>query len=1063
MLGTFELLVDGTPRPPRRWFGRKPLLLVKALALQPHHRIHCDELQELLWPGASPRAARNTLYKTLHLARRGLEPGLSPREPSRFLRLDGERLMLGPDAATRVDVDEFERLAGEGLAGADTLALERARALYRGDLLIDDPYESWFLGRRTALKLLFRDVLFSLATAYRERGACETAVERIRQHLAAEPWDEDAHRLLMRLYLDLGYPTRAERQYEVCRDAMRAGLDAEPGESTRRLVDLARGVRPAPPLETRPPAAADPATPPSAPAENPGGTRFVGRRREVGEILDLLATRRLVTLTGVGGIGKTRLAAEVARLSGRPVISVDFGDLTTPGQVPSTVARAFGLPEVRAAEATRAVGEALARHSGLVVLNECEHVLGACAELLVALCGDDGGESCFLVTSRQALGLSFEAVWTVGPLSLPAAGYEPTPTVVLAADAVELFADRARQAAPQFRVTAKNASLVSEICRVLEGIPLAIELAAAVVRTTPLRAVLATLRQKQALRRGSLDRPERHATMAATLDWSYVLLSEAERLVFRRLSVLVDGWSAGAAESVCAGGGVTTDEVEALVARLVDKSLVTLDAAGTPQRHRMLDVVRRYAAAKLAAVGEAPDAVERHSEFYLGLAERAERALFGVDSHEWAATLEAEYANIRASLGHLSEVGAPDERLARLCVALGPFWALCGRTREGGEWVLRALGAGADTHAPSGAWLLVRAGQLLCLTGDLEEAARYCALGHDTLRTLGDARGASRALSALAAVEIRRGCATRAEALLAEALVCARDAESAVDVALVLLELGIAVTARGALDEARDRYAECRVVARSAGALGLAAVAESNLGSIACARGDYERAEGLYLATLPWFREAGDRVNTALSLANIAATHSARSDFETAERLLAEALAISDEADDACVRAELFRRKGEMCLYQGQTDSAREHFATSAHVATSHGLALSKANADVGLAHVACAAADPDRALALAAGAVRFHFEHNDDDALARALDALACAEAPRDPQRALFIAASAVRLRARSGVVLAPPAAALIERCLAGAARVRRGGGRDVEPAGDGASSLDALMDDYT
>ncbi len=1043
MLGAFELIVDGTPRRPRKGLGRKPLLLVKALALQPHHRIHCDELQEMLWPGASPRAARNTLYKTLHLARRSLEPRLLPREPSRFLHLDGERLMLGPAGAARVDVDEFERLAGEGLGGADPIALERARALYRGDLLIDEPYEGWFLGRRTALKLLFRDVLFSLATAYRARGAYETAVERIRQHLASEPWDEDAHRLVMQLYLDLGYPTHSERQFEVCREAMRMGLDAEPGDSTRRLLDLARGVEEPALVETRFQETPEPATrrpgPQSAPAETAVGTRFVGRRREVGEILDLLATRRLVTLTGVGGIGKTRLAAEVARRAGGRVVSVDLGDLTTPGQVPTTVARAFGLPEVRAADATRAVGEALARHPCLVVLNECEHVLGACADMLFALCGEDSGESRFLVTSRQALGLSFEAVWTVGPLSLPAAGDDPSPTVALAAESVELFADRARQSAPQFRVTAKNALLVSDICRVLEGIPLAIELAAAVVRTTTLRAVLATLRQKPTLRRASHDRPERHATMAATLDWSYVLLAESERVVFRRLSVFVDGWSPDAAESVCAGGSVAADEVETLVARLVDKSLVTLEVSGAQQRHRMLDVVRRYAASKLAAVGETADAVERHAESYLDLAERAERALGGVDSHEWAATLEAEYANIRSALGYLSDAAGPDERLARLCVALGPYWALCGRTREGGEWVLRALGAGADERSVPRAWLLVRAGQLLGLTGELEEAARYSTLAHEALRTLGDTCGASRALSALAAVEIRRGRATLAETVLAEALVCARDAGSAVDVAVVLNELAIAVSARGALDEARALYDECRTVARSAGALGLAAVAESNLGSIACARGDYERAEGLYLAALPWFREAGDRVNTALSLANIATTYSGRSDFETAERMLAEALAISDETDDACVRAELYRQKGEICLYQGRADLAGEHFATAAHIAISNGLALSKADADVGLAHVACAAADSDRARALADGAVRFHFENDNDDALARALDALACAEALRDPARALFTAASAVRLRARSGVVLAPPAAAMIERCLSGAARVRR------------------------
>ena len=427
-------------------------------------------------------------------------------------------------------------------------------------------------------------------------------------------------------------------------------------------------------------------------------TTFVGREAEIGEVRQLLADNRLVTLTGAGGAGKTRLAVEIAaRIApefGDGVWYVDLAPITHPAVVPVTVARALGLPDQPGRSTMDTLLRFVRDRQLLIVLDNCEHLLDASAELVVALLAGAPGLT-VLATSREPIGVTGEATWRVPSLSVADA-------------AIELFADRARLAQTGFTISSDNAAAVAEICGRLDGMPLAIELAAARVRALSLAEILEGLHDRfRLLTGGARTAVRRQQTLRASVDWSHALLSEPERVLFRRLAVFLAGFDLDAAQAVAGGGDVERYQVLDQLTLLVDKSLVVAENASGRTRYRLLETVRQYALEKLAESGEADAVRSRHRDHYTAMAALLD-APARTDYERRVEQAEEEMDNLRAAFVWSLETGDVGRSL-ELATSLQPLWFTRGRIREGLAWFDAAL-TGGDATSSRGGGRSARAG-----------------------------------------------------------------------------------------------------------------------------------------------------------------------------------------------------------------------------------------------------------------------------------------------------------------------------------------------------------------
>lgn len=456
-------------------------------------------------------------------------------------------------------------------------------------------------------------------------------------------------------------------------------------------------------------------------------TSFIGREREITEVKRVLGGTRLVTLTGSGGAGKTRLALQVAAdvVEAYPngIWLAEFAPIADPTLVPKIVASALNVPEQPGHNMTETLTDSLRRKTLLLVLDNCEHLLTDCAELTTALL-----RACpqvrILTTSREALGVPGETLWRVPSLSLPDAGQVPTVEDMVQCEAVRLFVDRAVATAPEFAITPKNASAIARICQRLDGIPLAIELAAARVKVLAVDQIAARLDDRfRLLTGGSRIAVPRQQTLRATMDWSYGLLLEKERAVFRQLSVFAGGWALEAAEAVCVGKRIKKHAVLDLLAELVEKSLVEMETQDGEARYRFLETIRQYSWEKLVESKEAAAVRTRHRDWYLALAERAESELHGPQQGVWLERLESEHDNLRAALRWSKTEEGGAEAWLRLAGALHWFWNIRGHASEGRDWLEGALSTKRDTSASVRARALCGAGILAWRQGDINRAS----------------------------------------------------------------------------------------------------------------------------------------------------------------------------------------------------------------------------------------------------------------------------------------------------------------------------------------------------
>lgn len=852
LLGGFRVTVGSRVIKEDAWRLRKAAALIKLLALEPNHRLHKEQAMDLLWPRLGLRAAANNLHRTLYSARRALEPRV-PAADSRHLRLRDEWLGLCPGESLWVDAGVFEETAARARRLHDPAAYRAAADLYAGELLPADRYEAWAEDRREGLRQQYLSLLVELGRLCEERGELGEGIEALGRATEEQPTHEGAHAGLMRLYARSGRRDEALRQYERLQKDLWRGEARGPDAASRRLREEILADRYPPP---RPPG--------GRPGRDAGGDRednlpvprtsFVGRDRELVGLKRALAMTRLLTLTGAGGCGKTRLALEAAGdlVGAYPdgVWLVELAKFSDPALVPRRVAETLKVREQPGRPLAATLADSLRAKDLLLVMDNCEHLIDACAHLADTLL-----EGCtrlrILATSREALNVTGEVNWRVRPLPIPGPGSSPTVEELSMNESVRLFLDRARSRLPDFGLTPHNARAVATICRELDGIPLAIELSTARMGALAVEQVAERLEDSLKLLTGGTRTAEpRQRTLRATLDWSHELLSGPERTLFRRLSVFAGGWTLGAAEAVGAGGDIGEGDVLDVLSRLVDKSLVLAEGGAgvsraTPPRYTMLEPVRQYGEERLAASAEAEAVRRRHASWFFGLAQEVEPWLRGARREVWLERLEGEYGNLRAALAWALERGEVDLGLW-FGGALGEFWYMGGNLGEGRRWLEAALANSADAPpTPARIEALLRAGWIAWEQGDYAGSAALSGEGLALAQESGDEAGAVAALSSLGWVALLQIDLGRASALAEEALALGRALGDTGGVARALLVLGLAAVVRQDPEQATALHEESLALSRRAGD-SLATALSLGMGALAAlGRGDHRLAEAL--------------------------------------------------------------------------------------------------------------------------------------------------------------------------------------------------------------------------
>jgi predicted ATPase/DNA-binding SARP family transcriptional activator len=853
LLGPFEVESDGRDLTPAR---RKQRLLLGALVLQANRVAATDDLIEVLWGSAPPATARKALHGHVSALRKRLGPETIETRPPGYVL----HAAVGSIDARRLEA-LLEAARGETNARARGELLRSALALFRGEPLADFRYEPLARDEAARLEELRLGALADRIETDLELGRHGSLIPELEVLAAEHPHDERLRRALMLALYRAGRQAEALERYAEGRRRLVEDLGIEPSPALKELERQILNHDPA----LQPLGAARTAQTALTRLPRPA-TVLVGRQRELVDIGRLVERGRLLTLTGTAGTGKTRLAvaaaAELADRFAGGALFVGLAPIADAELVLPVVAQALGVREIGGQPLWEGLTAALVDADDvLLVLDNCEHVLDAApvlAELLAV-----APTLTVLATSREALHLAGERVYLVPPLA--------------AEEAVRLFAERAEAVKPAFRLTEANRTVLAEICERLDRLPLAIELAAARVILFPPQALLARLDQRLHLLTGAgRDRPERHQTLRAAIDWSHQLLTETERALFARLSVFAGGSTPEAAEAVCDGD---IDVIGAL-ASLIDKSLVQLEGTEERPRFTMLETIREYAQERLADRGtKESDAVrERHVMWMTELAERAEAELRGPDQAVWLERLHAELDNFRAAFD--STVARGDAELAlRLGAALLEFWMVRADWNDGLKWIGRALALPGAAKAPVRTKALRAAAELADALSDYPTATAYYEESLALARALRDERGIAEALFGLSFEAERVGDHRRARPLMEESVAIMR------------------------------RLGDEPSLARS-------------LGGLAWLENDFRRSRELWSKTLAIRRRLANRESVGWTLIQVGFSAQGEGDYPAARVAYEEALSIARELDYKRMIARSLTQLGDVALLEGHTTEA---------------------------------------------------------------------------------------------------------------------------------------------
>jgi predicted ATPase/DNA-binding SARP family transcriptional activator len=940
LLGGFEVTVGDRRVAADAWRLRKAKTLVKLLALAGGHRLHRDALVAVLWPERDAASATNNLHQVLYVARRVLG-GAS----GALCCLRDDVVWLSEGAMPWLDTEAFDAARRRARQTRDPQDYRAAAELYRGDLLPEDRFEDWAEGPREAFRERHLGLLVEYAEVLSERSEHTQVLDVASAVTTVDPFHEGAHRTLMTALAATGRRYEALAAFDRLREALAEEYAADPEPATRRLYRdlLTADDAPADATAVAVSAQRDAIQTLSAtPARSMNALRldqtsFVGRRRELAQIVHALGRTRLLTLTGPGGAGKTRLAYEAAaRLaSSYPdgIHVVELGSLSRPELVSHTVASVLDVPLPETGTAEVALARQLAERRLLLVLDNCEHLLDACARLAAALlyaCPD----VVVLATSREPLRVGGEVTWRTPSLALPDLRDLPSLDRLAELESVRLFVERARDVAPGFVLDATTAPAVAEICVRLDGMPLALELAAA--RTSALAPAQLASRLDDALHvlgRGSRSAVTRQQTLHATLAWSHNLLDEQERVLFRRLAVFAGSMSLEAVEQVCGGDGL---DVVDLLSRLVDKSLVQADHAEGTARYRLLETIRQFADQRLGDAGERAARVRAHRDWYVAFAAAhdPERAVGVVN--DTPQVLDVEHDNVRAALS--SGLAEDPAQALQLAVSLWRFWLARGHFAEGSRWLEATLVA-APARTPLRARALLAAAAMSVRRGALSAAVRDRAIEAATImREVADEQALAHTLhltgllawveddaweQAVRLVEEGRSLAATAGAagLVASATHmlgvialmrgAAQDAETYLSETLGLLDrlpadlppLFSAVTPGcfweyGPGGQPRMPWTETVLLYRRVGPGQAAAYTLSNLAYAARLEGDPVRARTLVEQSLGAFDRLGDLHGEGVALCHLANLHRLAGELSEAGELLGRSLEIRRRLGD---------------------------------------------------------------------------------------------------------------------------------------------------------------------
>ena len=648
---------------------------------------------------------------------------------------------------------------------------------------------------------------------------------------------------------------------------------------------------------------------------------MLGRAEEISGVAEALEDAPLVTLTGAPGIGKTRLALAVAGGHSDRSALVELAPITDPGLVPAALASALSVQEVPGQGLTDTLVATLRRRRLLLVLDNCEHQLVACRELverLLARCPMVR----VLATSREPLGLDGEHVWQVPPLSAPPES-ETGPEALMGYSAVALFMQRAGEVQTGFTLNAFLAGDVAEICRRLDGVPLAIEFAAARVEMLTPNEIARRLQDHLSLlgERGDRGVP-RHQTLEAALDWSHALLHARERALLRRLSVFAGGFEPEAAEAVCPSGDLEPPEISKVLAALASKSLVVADSDFSDQpRYKLLETIRTYAGLKLEQAGEVSAVRTAHARFYLSLAERAEPELTGPGEKRWLERLEAERANLSSAIKWSLSHGQSAVAL-RLAGALVLFWRVRCHFSEGRD-LLDSVLAASDRAAPALKLTAIwGAGFMTFMAGDIDGALPLLEHSLVLSRELGDVKGQARALLILANARQPYGDPSVLP-MLDESAQLAREAGDHWCLAQALGIAGFECARYGELRRARTSLEESVAVSRQAGDIQGLCTGLLGLGQVAVSQGDYREAQSLLDEAVQVTGVLGEDFGRATALRFLGVLALGRGDYDRASDLLDEGLALIPEGVPPSARAESLLHLARAAHAQGDRPRAR--------------------------------------------------------------------------------------------------------------------------------------------
>ena len=623
-------------------------------------------------------------------------------------------------------------------------------------------------------------------------------------------------------------------------------------------------------------------------------TSFVGRTQQIAEVKRLLTGTRLLTLTGTGGCGKTRLALQVAAellpdyAEGAWI--ADLAALSDPALVPHTVASALDVPEQPGRPLTDTLVDTLRPKSLLLVLDNCEHLLGACGHVADALL-----RRCpklrILATSREGLGIAGESVYRVPSLSLPDPAHLPSLQEVAQYEAACLFIERASRSHPAFLVTNGNLPAVVHVCCRLDGLPLAIELAAARVKALTVEEIAARLEDRfRLLTGGSRTALPRQQTLRSTMDWSHNLLSEKERALLRRLSVFAGGSTLEGVEAICMGGILEPAETLDLLTHLVDKSLVLAETQGAETRYRLLETVRQYARERLLEAGEAEDVRRQHRDWYLAFAERGDPELRGPRDAQWLERFETEHDNLRTALEWSKQEKGGAEAWLRLAGALNYFWFRHDHWNEGMSWIEGALARSDEAPRFVLPRALRAAAHLASRVGFHELATAWGEKGLALCRELGETENQGFLLYHLGVAAMRQADHQRAKALFEESADVSRDLENKWLYGLTLAHLGILARYQGDDERAAAFHTQGLAVLRAVGTKFTTAWALNRYGrDVALRQGRYDEAAASFKESLLLSREVRSRWMTEECLEGLAHIASARGHYECAARLFGAA------------------------------------------------------------------------------------------------------------------------------------------------------------------------------